>query len=97
MISYRALKKLIGETSLEIKCRFLFGLALLVLITTSFYVYARRTRSLVESQQILAARGLVFRLVQLRHYQLFIRGNAANSATLRNAATDGVPETQRGT
>ena len=76
MISYRALKKLIGETSLERKCRFLFGLALLVLITTSFYVYARRTRALVESQQILAARGLVFRLVQLRHYQLFIRGNS---------------------
>ena len=96
MISYRALKKLIGETSLERKCRFLFGLALLVLITTSFYLYARRTRSLVESQQILAARGLVFRLVQLRHYQLFIRGNAANALAARSAASDPATESQAG-
>ncbi|MFO0428797.1 MAG: ATP-binding protein [Planctomyces sp.] len=72
MISYRSLKKLIGETSLERKCRFLFGLALLVLITSSFYLYAARTRLLVEHQQVNAARGLADRFVLESHYQKFI-------------------------
>ncbi len=79
MISYRALKKLVGETSLERKCRFLFGLALLVLITTSFYVYALRTRALVEGQQVAAAKALVPWILQVRHHQLFINGMSANS------------------
>lgn len=77
VISYRALKKLVGETSLERKCRFLFGLALLVLITTSFYLYALRTRALVENQQVLAARRLVSKILQQKHYRLFLSGNAA--------------------
>jgi len=72
VISYRALKKLIGESSLERKCRFLFGFALLFLITASFWLYASRTRRLVEYQQLLAARMLVPRLLQLRHYALLI-------------------------
>ncbi len=72
MISYRALKKLIGESSLERKCRFLFGFALLFLITASFWLYASRTRRLVEYQQHLAAGMLVERLLQLRHYALLI-------------------------
>ena len=32
-MSYRTIKRLLGETSLERKCRFLFGGALLLLIT----------------------------------------------------------------
>ena len=71
MISYRALKKLIGESSLERKCRFLFGIALLLLITASFWLYASRTRRLIEYQQLLAARMLVPRLLQLKHYSKF--------------------------
>lgn len=86
VISYRALKKLIGETSLERKCRFLFGLALLVLITTSFYVYALRTRALVEGQQVAAAKALVPWILQLRHHQLFIRGHRATSVAGDQAA-----------
>ena len=72
MISYRALKKIIGETSLERKCRFLFGFALLILITGSFWLYDFSTRRLIDSQQVLAANSLVDRILQLHHYRLFI-------------------------
>ena len=72
MISYRALKKIIGETSLERKCRFLFGFALLILITSSFWLYASSTRHLIEFQQVLAARSLVPRILTLQHYRLFM-------------------------
>ena len=82
MISYRALKKLIGETSLERKCRFLFGFALLFLITASFWLYASRTRRLVETQQVTAARMMVPLVLQSRHYDRFIHPESgARSAT----------------
>ena len=72
MISYPALKKIIGETSLERKCRFLFGFALFVLILGSFWLYDYSTQRLIESQQVLAARSLVPRILQLHHYRLFM-------------------------
>ena len=81
MISYRALKKLIGETSLERKCRFLFGFALLFLITASFWLYASRTRRLVETQQVTAARMMVPLVLQSRHYHHFIHPESAAQTT----------------
>ena len=36
-MSYRSFKHLLGETSLERKCRFIFGGGILVLVTFSFY------------------------------------------------------------
>ena len=41
-MSYRAFKRLLGETSLERKCRFLFGAGILLLIAASFLWYAAR-------------------------------------------------------
>jgi hypothetical protein len=35
-MSYRTFKRLLGETSLERKCRFLFGGGLLLLVSGSF-------------------------------------------------------------
>ena len=72
MISYRALKKLIGESSLERKCRFLFGFALLFLITASFWLYASRTRRLIEYQQLLRAKDMVPQVLSLVHYPKLI-------------------------
>ena len=72
MINYRSLKKLLGETSLERKCRLLFGVALMILITTSFWMYAARTRQLVEAQQVARARGLVPEILWRKHMQEFI-------------------------
>ena len=73
VISYRTIRKLVGETSLERKCRFLFGIALLCLITTSFWWYASLTRSMVELQQVEAARLMVPRLLQQLHYTRFLK------------------------
>src|SRR5947209_5034610 len=49
-MSYRAFKRLLGETSLERKCRFLLGTGILLLMTLSFWVYARQTESLAYDQ-----------------------------------------------
>ena len=45
IMSYRAFKKLLGETSLERKCRFLFGAGIIFLITLSFWLYAYHTNA----------------------------------------------------
>ena len=46
-MSYRALKHLLGETSLERKCRFIFGGGILMLITASFYWYGSQSEKMV--------------------------------------------------
>ncbi len=62
-MSYRAFKRLLGETSLERKCRFLFGGFSLVLITGSFLLYARQTETLAYDQLNTACRLLVVQIV----------------------------------
>ena len=58
-MSYRTFKHLLGETSLERKCRFIFGGGILVLVTISFYWYGQKTEKLVISQTTQTARRLV--------------------------------------
>jgi signal transduction histidine kinase len=58
-MSYRAFKHLLGETSLERKCRFLFGAGTLVLITASFWLYAYQTEHLAYDQTAPMGRLLV--------------------------------------
>src|SRR3954452_13644667 len=58
-VSYRSFKHLLGETSLERKCRFIFGGGILVLVTFSFYWYGQKTESLVIGQTNQTARMLV--------------------------------------
>src|SRR5262249_53003771 len=62
-MSYRAFKRLLGETSLERKCRFLFGGFILLLITGSFWLYARQTEHLAYDQLTTACRLLVVQVV----------------------------------
>jgi two-component system, NarL family, sensor histidine kinase BarA len=66
-MSYRTVKRLLGETSLERKSRYLFGGSLLLLITASFYVYARLTSDLVYDQNPKQARKLVFPIILEKH------------------------------
>src|SRR5262245_31547387 len=63
-MSYRAFKRLLGETSLERKCRFLFGGFILLLITASFWFYARQTEYLAYEQIPTTCRLLVSHLVE---------------------------------
>jgi len=47
-MSYRSIKRMLGETSLERKCRFLFGACLFLLITASFWFYGDQTKEIVN-------------------------------------------------
>lgn len=58
-MSYRAFKRLLGETSLERKCRFLFGSGIVVLIWLSFWLYAYQTEHLAYDQAVTDCRLLV--------------------------------------
>src|SRR5207244_765834 len=73
-MSYRALKHLLGETSLERKCLFLFGTLILLLITASFWWYAHLTEDLAYEQtsatgQLLVNHILANRLLDEREPQ----------------------------
>src|SRR5207249_4890522 len=70
-MSYRAFKRLLGETSLERKCRFLFGMGILVLITLSFWVYAIQTEGLAYDQAKTTCRMLINPILD-RHHAPFI-------------------------
>ena len=58
-MSYRAFKRLLGETSLERKCRWLLGAGVLLLMTGSFWVYAQQTETLAYEQLDTTGRVLI--------------------------------------
>jgi signal transduction histidine kinase len=92
-MSYRAFKRLLGETSLERKCRFLFGAFILALITASFWLYARQTEHLAYDQIGTACRMLV---VQLMDTQLTIncqKGQSKSDAKTTAAENQRINET----
>jgi len=68
-MSYRAFKRLLGETSLERKCRFLFGVGILLLITASFLWYAHNTEHLAYKQTSTTGRLLVNQTLARRHLE----------------------------
>src|SRR3954451_11980279 len=71
LVSYRSFKHLLGETSLERKCRFIFGGGILVLVTFSFYWYGQKAESLVIGQTNQTARMLVNpTLMNLHHKKM---------------------------
>jgi signal transduction histidine kinase len=66
-MSYRAFKRLLGETSLERKCRFLLGAGILLLITASFWLYALQTENLAYKQTTTTCRLLVYPIIAKEH------------------------------
>jgi signal transduction histidine kinase len=70
-MAYRSFKKVLGETSLERKCRFLFGVCLLVLIAVSFVLHGRLTEGLVYEQNPTRGRLIVDTALALRHWEQF--------------------------
>ena len=69
-MSYRTLKLLLGESSLERKCRFLLGGFLMLLISGSFYWFSKQTEKLVyESNRTETARQLVAPIMLKRHWK----------------------------
>ena len=47
-MSYRTIKRVLGETNLERKCRWWFGTSLFILLSLSFSWYGRRTDTIVK-------------------------------------------------
>ena len=70
-MSYRTVKRLLGETSLERKCRFLFGSGLMLLITGSFYFYGRQNAKLVYSGNETRARDLISSILVEKHWRYY--------------------------
>jgi signal transduction histidine kinase len=68
-MSYRSIKRVLGETSLERKCRFLFGACLLLLITASFWWYGSQTEKMVYERNHNTGKLLVVQVMQLRHWE----------------------------
>jgi two-component system, NarL family, sensor histidine kinase BarA len=66
-MSYKAFKRLLGETSLERKCRWLLGAGVLVLMTGSFWVYAKQTEDLAYEQLETTGRALLSPIVARIH------------------------------
>jgi len=66
-MSYRAFKRLLGETSLERKCRFLLGAGILLLITLSFWFYAGKTENIAYEQTATTGRLLISPIVARFH------------------------------
>lgn len=92
MINYRGFKKLLGETSLERKCRLLFGVALMGLITTSFWIYATLTRQVMESQQVEKAEAYVPVVLRRRHARLYAERETPETTDDRSNAEPSSPE-----
>jgi two-component system, NarL family, sensor histidine kinase BarA len=67
-MSYRSFKRVLGETSLERKCRFLFGACLLFLITGSFWWYGSRNEDLLYQSTRKGAHDLVTGIMLHRHW-----------------------------
>ena len=69
-MSYRSFKHLLGETSLERKCRFIFGLGILLLVSVSFFLYGKKTEELVRMQTTQNARAHVDDALNKYHTKL---------------------------
>src|SRR5262245_24190432 len=80
-MSYRAFKKLLGETSLERKCRWLLGAGVLLLMTGSFWVYAQQTETLAYEQLDTTGRVLIAPIFAKEH----IAGEVAKDKELSEA------------
>ena len=68
-MSYRVFKRLLGETDLERKCRFLLGGGILLLMTLSFWGYARQTEGLAYDQMVTSGRLLVPPILAREHLE----------------------------
>ncbi len=69
-MSYRALKRLIGETNFELKCLLLFGTGMTLLAIGTFFLYRWQTSSLLDQATRTTARSLASALVLKAHWQI---------------------------
>ncbi len=70
-MSYQSIKRVLGESSLERKCLFLFGVAHLLLIAASFWSVAARTEDVMFRQNRTTGRLLVDQIMLFEHWESF--------------------------
>lgn len=87
-MSYRTFRRLLGETNLERKCRWLLGVGTLVLMMTSFIVFARLTEGLANEQPLHTGRAVVGPAVARHHLPHNPDLTAGLDDLQRRAATD---------
>ena len=67
-MSYRSLKRYLGETNLERKCRILFAMAMFVLIFSSFWINATLNERIVQNRNENIARQVVTQKLVFIHW-----------------------------
>ena len=92
-MSYRAFKRLLGETGLERKCRYLLGAGVILLMSVSFYVYARQTEELAYDQLQNTGQTLVPSVVARVHVGPDVRDKLDD---FQQMAEDGLPANLKG-
>jgi signal transduction histidine kinase len=83
-MSYRAFKRLLGETSLERKCRWLLGAGVLLLMTASFWAYARQTEELAYEQLATTGRAILAPILAEKH----VKGDLQNAILAFNSENE---------
>ena len=68
-MSYRTIKRLLGETNFELKSLVLFGLGLTVLATITFALYWWQTSGLVSEGNRQAARQMIPAIILAHHWK----------------------------
>jgi len=71
-MSYRTFKKTLGETSLERKCRLLFGTCLLPLIVGTFWWSSRQTNEIVIERNRFIGQALASSALLEAHKEVFV-------------------------
>lgn len=97
-MSYRTLKRLLGETNFEVKCLVLFGFGLSVLALVTFWLYWWQTQSLISDQNRTTAQLMISPMIQQLHWEWYARENAeigeqASSSAESNTGPPEEPDT----
>jgi two-component system sensor histidine kinase BarA len=90
-MSYRTLKRVLGETNFEVKCLGLFGFGLSVLAVLTFALYWWQTSSLIGEQNKITARLLMAPMIQQRHWEWFAKLKS-NFDEAENPEENGEPD-----
>ena len=68
-MSYRNLKRLLGEANFELKMLVLFGTGLTILAVTTFFLYRRQTSGLLDRSTQTMAKSLAASFLREEHWQ----------------------------
>ena len=69
-MSYRSIKRVLGETRLELKCLLLFAICLLTLIGSSFWWYGSKTEHIVVDNSRDICRNLIDAVMLELHWKI---------------------------